>query len=182
MMHQYMGQDGSSLLLMTDAGKGEPVSASGGKCPANVPDEKYDVSMINIEITLNRWLDYYPGYMYVLTEDVEKVRAEETGTRRRATKKDSIQDRSRPGLQGDMIQPLVLRANQGDCVKMTLRNQMEGEDGSLFIQASSMIVSATGKPATTTNPESIMAPGKIAGIRVVHPPANAGRRPAVPFL
>ena len=59
-----------------------------------------------------------------------------------------------------MIQPLVMRANQGDCVKMTLRNQMEGEDGSLFIQASSMIVSATGKPATTTNPESIVAPGK----------------------
>ena len=43
---------------------------------------------------------------------------------------------------------------------MTLRNQMEAEDGSLFIQASSMIVSATGKPATTTNPESIVAPGK----------------------
>ena len=40
-----------------------------------------------------------------------------------------------------MIQPLVIRANQGDCVKMTLRNQMESEDGSLFIQASSMVVS-----------------------------------------
>ena len=29
MMHQYMGQDGSSFLLMTDAGKGEPVMTSG---------------------------------------------------------------------------------------------------------------------------------------------------------
>ena len=68
------------------------------------------------------------------------------------------------GLQGDVIQPLVLRANQGDCVKMTLRNQMESEDGSLFIQASSMIISATGKPATTTNPESIVAPGQDTGV------------------
>ena len=39
MMHQYMGQDGSSFLLMTDAGKGEPVSTFGGKCPAGVPIE-----------------------------------------------------------------------------------------------------------------------------------------------
>jgi manganese oxidase len=86
------------------------------------------------------------------------------------------------GLQGDMIQPLVIRANQGDCVKMTLRNQMEGEDGSLFIQASSMVVSATGKPATTTNPESIVEPGKSATIRVVHPSAHAGRGAAIPLL
>ena len=37
MMHQYMGQDGSSFLLMTDASKGEPVMTSGGNvrqaCP-----------------------------------------------------------------------------------------------------------------------------------------------------
>jgi hypothetical protein len=58
MMHQYMGGDGSSFLLMTDAGKGEPVMTSGGKCPAGVPAKQYDVSMINIEITLNRWLDF----------------------------------------------------------------------------------------------------------------------------
>ena len=35
MMHQYMGQDGSSWLLMTDAGKGEPVLSSG--CPRVCP-------------------------------------------------------------------------------------------------------------------------------------------------
>ena len=77
MMHQYMGQDGSSFLLMTDSGKGEPVMSSGGKCPANAPVKKFDVSMINIEISLNRWLDFYPGYMYVHTGDIDKVRAEE---------------------------------------------------------------------------------------------------------
>ena len=76
MMHQYMGQDGSSFLLMTDASKGEPVSMNGGKCPVGVPTKHYDVSMINIEITLNRWLDYYPGYMYILTQDIDKARAE----------------------------------------------------------------------------------------------------------
>ena len=161
MMHQYMGQDGSSFLLMSDGSKGEPVMTAGGKCPAGVPTKQYDVSMINIEITLNRWLDFYPGYMYVLTQDLDKVRAEEAKNKA-AREKDGFFDAGAvsTGLQGDMIQPLVLRANQGDCVKMTLRNQMESEDGSLFISASSMIVSATGKPALTTNPESIVAPGK----------------------
>lgn len=177
MMHQYMGQDGSSFLLMTDSGKGEPVSALGGKCPSNVPVRKYDVSMINIEITLNRWLDYYPGYMYVLTEDVDKVRAEETRNKDARDKEGFDPGSVTTGLQGDMIQPLVLRANQGDCVKMTLRNQMESEDGSLFIQASSMIVSTTGKPATTTNPESIISPGKQQEFEwYIHPQMQEGVR------
>ncbi|MFM7840279.1 MAG: hypothetical protein ACKO9T_00230, partial [Nitrospira sp.] len=76
MMHQYMGQDGSSFLLMSD-NKMEPVSATGGKCPEAAPAKHYDISMIGIEITLNRWQDFYPGYMYVLTQDVDKARAEE---------------------------------------------------------------------------------------------------------
>jgi FtsP/CotA-like multicopper oxidase with cupredoxin domain len=177
MMHQYMGQDGSSFLLMTDSSKGEPVSPSGGTCPSHVPVRKYDVSMINIEITLNRWLDYYPGYMYVLTEDVEKVRAEETRNREARDKEGFEAGSVTTGLQGDMIQPLVLRANQGDCVRVTLRNQMESEDGSLFIQASSMIVSATGKPATTTNPESIISPGKLQEFEwYIHPQMQEGVR------
>jgi len=177
MMHQYMGQDGSSFLLMTDSGKGEPVSSSGGKCPANAPVRTFDVSMINIEITLNRWLDYYPGYMYVLTEDVEKARAEEAKNKASRDKDGYDTGAVTTGLQGDVIQPLTLRANQGDCVKMTLRNQMESEDGSLFIQASSMIVGATGKPATTTNPDSIVAPGKTQEFEwYIHPHMQEGVR------
>ncbi len=177
MMHQYMGQDGSSFLLMTDASKGEPVMSSGGRCPANAPVRTFDVSMINIEITLNRWLDYYPGYMYALTEDVAKARAEETRNKDAREKDGYDTGAVTTGLQGDVIQPLVLRANQGDCVKMTLRNQMESEDGSLFIQASSMIVGATGKPATTTNPDSIVAPGKSQEFEwYIHPHMQEGVR------
>ena len=177
MMHQYMGQDGSSFLLMSDGSKGEPVMASGGKCPAGVPVKKYDVSMINVEITLNRWLDFYPGYMYALTQDLDKVRAEEAKNKAARDKDGFDPGAVTTGMQGDAIQPLVLRANQGDCVKMTLRNQMEGEDGSLFISASSMIVSTTGKPATTTNPESIVAPGKAQEFEwYIHPQMQEGVR------
>ena len=55
----------------------------------------------------------------------------------------------------------MIRGNQGDCVKFTLRNQLEGgEDVSLNIHGSSAIIGATGKPAMTTNPDSIAAQGK----------------------
>ncbi len=177
MMHQYMGQDGSSFLLATDPAKGEPVLATGGRCPAGVPTKHYDVSMINVEITLNRWLDYYPGYMYVLTENIDKVRAEEARNKAAREKEGFDPGAVSTGLQGDYIQPLVLRANQGDCVKLTLRNQMEGEEGSLFIQASSMVVSATGKPATTTNPDAIIPPGKSQEFEwYIHPHMQEGVR------
>ena len=41
MMHQYMGQDGSSFLLMTDASKGEPVMTSGGNALQARRSRKY---------------------------------------------------------------------------------------------------------------------------------------------
>src|SRR5262249_29027636 len=160
MMHQYMGGDGSSFLLMTDSGKGEPVMTSGGRGPAGAPTKQYDVSMINIHVTRNRGLEYCPGYMYTLREYREKARAEEPKNKDGREKDGFDPGAVSTGLQGDVIQPLVLRGNQGDCVKLTLRNQMESEDGSMFIQASSMIVGATGKPARPTNPESTIAPGR----------------------
>src|SRR2546422_5678684 len=152
-MHQY---DGQGYLLASQPGV-EPVATSGGRCPSTAPVRKYDISAINVEITLNQWLDFYPGYMYVLTENIEKVRAEEA---KNAKARENEKDQYDPGavtngIQGDYIQPLVIRGNQGDCIKVTLRNQLEGGDAvSLHIHGSSMVISATGKPATTTNPDA----------------------------
>ena len=79
MMHQY-GAGNQDVLLMSNPGV-EPVSALGGRCPATAPIREYDISAINVEITLNMWLDFYPGYMYVLTQNIEKVREEERKNR-----------------------------------------------------------------------------------------------------
>ena len=143
---------------MSNSG-GEPVSNTGGLCPANAPVKHYDISAINAEITLNQWLDYYPGYMYVLTENLEKVREEEA---KNAAARES-EGHHDPGgvingIQNQYIQPLVIRGNQGDCVKITLRNKLEfGEDVSLHINGSDMVMSKTGQPATTTNTDAIAA-------------------------
>ncbi|MGH7259245.1 MAG: hypothetical protein ACREI9_01010 [Nitrospiraceae bacterium] len=175
MMHQY-GAGGQDMLLVSDP-RQEPVM-QGGRCPAGAPIRTYDVSAINVEITLNQWLDFYPGYMYVLTENLDKVRAEEKKNAEAREKEGYDPGAVLPGVQAQWIQPLVVRGNQGDCVKIKLQNKLEGgEDVSLHIHGSSMIVSATGKPATTTNPDSIVAKDKAADLEwYIHPATQEGGR------
>src|SRR4030095_3355338 len=55
MMHQY-GAGNQDVLLMSNTGA-EPVSATGGRCPKSAPVRQYDISAVNVEITLNQWLD-----------------------------------------------------------------------------------------------------------------------------
>jgi hypothetical protein len=156
MMHQYgAGKNANGLLLSNP--DVEPVSMKGGLCPLTAPVRDYDISAINVEITLNQWLDFYPGYMYVLTENIEKVREEEAKNAE-ARESEGHHDPGGVinGIQNQYIQPLVIRGNQGDCVKIKLRNGLEfGEDVSLQINGSDMVMSKTGKPATTTNPDTV---------------------------
>jgi FtsP/CotA-like multicopper oxidase with cupredoxin domain len=175
MMHQY-GAGGQDMLLVSDP-RQEPVM-QGGRCPAGAPVRTYDVSAINVEITLNTWLDFYPGYMYTLTENLEKVRAEEEKNKAAREKEGFDPGAVLPGVQAQWIQPLVIRGNQGDCVKIKLQNKLEGgEDVSLHIHGSSAVVSATGKPATTTNLDSIVAQNKAVDLEwYIHPATQEGAR------
>ncbi len=177
MMHQY-GGGGANALLASDPDV-EPVSMTAGRCPATAPVRKYDIHSINVEITLNAWLDYYPGYMYVLKENIEKVRAEEAAN----AKAREVEGHSDPGgikngIQDQYIQPLVIRGNQGDCVKISLTNDLEGEEeASLHIHGSSMVMSKTGQPATTTNPDAIAEFEKTIEMEwYIHPDAQEGGR------
>jgi len=140
--------------ILLGASQGESVTA-GGRCPANATVRSYDITAINVEISLNRFLQYYPGYMYVLTENVQKVREEEKRNKEARSKPNDPGVVSN-GLQGDTIQPLVIRGNQGDCVVITLRNEVEDEDVSLHIHGSQMIVQKTGQPVIATNPDAVV--------------------------
>jgi FtsP/CotA-like multicopper oxidase with cupredoxin domain len=151
----HMMQQG--VLLVADDPAKVSVTA-GSRCPANAPVKTLDVTAISIEITLSRFLDFYPGYMYVLSENVEKARAEEA-TNKAAREKENDPGAVSNGLQGDIIQPLVIRANQGDCLQLTLRNGIKDEPTNLIINGSSMVVKATGKPATPSNTDANVKPG-----------------------
>ncbi len=87
-------------------------------CPAGAQEKVFDIAAIDVDITLNRFGDHDPiGKMYVLEDRIDDVRDEE------ATGKVSI------GLGDDAIQPLVVRANVGDCVVINFRNATTGEFG-----------------------------------------------------
>ncbi len=137
--------------------------AQGGRCPSGVPIKTFDISAINAEISINRFLDFFPGYVYVLTEEMERVRAEEKKNAE-ARKSDDPFPASAVslGLQGDAIQPLTIRANAGDCARIILRNQTENDEPvSIHIHGSSFIVRGTGQAATMTNKDSLVMPGKF---------------------
>jgi hypothetical protein len=72
-------------------------------CPNGAPIKAFDVSVIDLDIKYNRYGDHDPyGLAYVLTSDVPAIRA---GTK--------------------ALEPLVLRANEGDCVQVNLTNSVD---------------------------------------------------------
>src|SRR6185436_18567438 len=86
--------------------------AAPAPCAPSSPVKHFDVSAIDVDIPLNRFGDHDPeGKMYVLDSEIDRVRAEEKS--RHVTR----------GLRNDAIQPLVIRANQGDCLEITFTNQ-----------------------------------------------------------
>ncbi|MGB3942313.1 MAG: multicopper oxidase domain-containing protein [Candidatus Manganitrophaceae bacterium] len=140
----------------------EETVTQAGRCPSGVPVKTFDISAINAEITLNRFMDFFPGYLYVLTDELDRVRAEEKkNAEARKSEEPFPAAAVSLGLQGDAIQPLTIRANAGDCVRITLRNKTENDEPvSIHIHGSSFIVKSTGQAATMTNKDALVMPGK----------------------
>ncbi len=100
------------VIVVPNAATAAPVPSV---CPADAPVRTYDVRMIDVRITLNRYGDNDPlGKMYALASEIPAIRAQE------ASREVSL------GLRDDPIQPLVIRANEGDCVEITLTNNASG--------------------------------------------------------
>jgi hypothetical protein len=158
------GHEGSEGLVLGSDFDKETVYA-GALCDPSAPVRDYSLVAINVEITLNRYLDYdHMGRMYVLEDRLENVREEEA--QNRAARLDQAEPAVTIGLQGDAIQPLPLRANQGDCLRLTLRNGTDiAEPVSLHLHGSSLYMEDTGAPAIATNPDSIAQPGTTVTYR-----------------
>jgi hypothetical protein len=82
------------------------VSSTASPCPTGARQTAYDVSVFNRTLPTGPFPDT-SGVIYALTSDMAAIVA---GTK--------------------PVEPLVLRANQGDCVRITLRNQTTA--GSLY--------------------------------------------------
>jgi hypothetical protein len=87
--------------LSTPAAAAAPPE-SGSVCPSGARTIRYDISAFGLDIPLNGWGDHLPnGLMYVLTSAEPKIKA-----------------------NPQLSQPIVVRAAVGDCIKITLRNDM----------------------------------------------------------
>ena len=145
----------------------------GNPCPAGAPTKHFDVVSLDVNITLNRFGDHDPGgHMFALASQVAAVRAEE------ASHHVSV------GLHGDAIQPLVIRANLGDCVDITFTNQLRDGDVGLHIDGLAFKVDSSGD-AIGANASSVTARGatrnyryyvpvdpSLEGARYIHPGPN----------
>ncbi|MFC5379212.1 SdrD B-like domain-containing protein [Aquipuribacter nitratireducens] len=86
-----------------------PAQQTGTSCPDGAPVKRYDVVAMANDLVYNEHGDHDPkGALFVLAEDEAAVRA---GTK--------------------APEPLVLRANEGDCVRVTLHNALPANYGDL---------------------------------------------------
>ncbi len=95
-----------------------PAAAAPAMCDASVnPARTYDVVAINVRIPYNRWGDHDPdGMMYALASD-ESAYKNWFQPLNPNPASPSENRRLRP-------RPLVIRANAGECVKITLTNKL----------------------------------------------------------
>jgi hypothetical protein len=122
----------------------------GSTCGAGAPVRHYDVVAMPVDITLNRYGDHDPeGRAYVLATEVDAVRAAAAAGPSAVSL----------GLQGDAVQPLVLRATPGDCLRVQLTNGLDAEPASFHLHSSSLVVATTGDAATAANPDAMVVPG-----------------------
>ncbi|MBI4284909.1 MAG: multicopper oxidase domain-containing protein [Chloroflexi bacterium] len=113
---------------------------------------EYNVSAIDVVITLNRFGDHDPtGKMFVLDENIPAVRAQEARP---------LPGRVSTGLRDDPIQPLVIRANIGDTVVINFTNRLGNGRASLHINGLAADRSSSAGANLGLNPDSTVAPGE----------------------
>ena len=142
-------------LVKQDDGNDPP----GTTCAPGAFVRDEHVTALAVDITVNRYGDHDPrGRMFAFDDEVARVRDEE---RRNAAARAGDGDFAvTPGLQGDAIQPLVLRAHPGECLRITLRNDLaDGEAASVTVHGAGLQLAGAGGPATVTNPKSYAATG-----------------------
>jgi hypothetical protein len=119
-----------------------------GLCPAGTVTHSYNVSAIDIDLPLDRSGNHdSAAFMYVLDGDLAALRAQEHRP---------LSERVSTGLHHDLIQPLVLRANLGDCFTVRFTNRLARGTAAFHVDGLAYSsVGMTGGPAA----EKPLAPG-----------------------
>jgi FtsP/CotA-like multicopper oxidase with cupredoxin domain len=177
---------GAIGYLATVASTGQAATTN-EPCPASAPVKVFAVSAIDVKMWLNRFGDNDPhAQMYVLSSMIGAVRDQE------AAGPGSLSI----GLADDPLQPLAIRANEGDCVVINFTNATTGPvawstsnaygmhiDGLSFTTNSSGDAIGNNPPSfaaagiTTTYTYYIPVDKTLEGAHYIHP--GPGNRQAV---
>ncbi len=117
-------------------------ASSGGVCPAGARTVTYDIAAFSLAIPLNGWGDTMPdGAVYALKGSDARV------------------GKSQITANPNLSEPLVIRANVGDCIKVSLRNDLDHRvglhaDGLVQFDPESSDGARVGR-----NPDTTVAPG-----------------------
>jgi hypothetical protein len=162
----WLSLSGLGLWTLSTAAAAAPPQATdpGNPCPSGVPTKSFNVSLINIPLFVNRFGDVVPeGRMYILDADIAQARA-------------TFQNAANPFQPKDIIEPLVVRVNKGDCVDVTFTNRLN-EPAPAFDRNDAIfpLPGETLRPQGTVTPE----PREFAPARtepdIDFNPANAPR-------
>ncbi|PTL80420.1 cupredoxin [Vitiosangium sp. GDMCC 1.1324] len=138
-------------------------------CLPGAPVRSYFVAAISVDLPLNAWGDHVPrSFMYVLEEELPAVREKERNA--------------------GPLQPLVLRANLGECLVLHFTNRLADGPAALRIEGLRATVrgSAGGfVPGTSVDPGqrltyvlSLSEPVAEEGIYLLHDSEDGGEREA----
>ena len=160
----------ATLVMMTGSmalvilPKAQAVTPAPSVCPATAPLRHFDVQSINLRITLNKFGDNDPaGRMYALTSQIPAIRAQE------ASRDVSL------GLRSDPIQPLVIRANEGDCVDISFTNNLAVADGAVGVHVDGLPYDTSGdNVGINGSTEAAKGATKVYRVYVPNDPALEG--------
>ncbi|HKT03099.1 MAG TPA: hypothetical protein VJT31_26515 [Rugosimonospora sp.] len=135
-----------------------PAVAGTGGCAA-APTVTFDVSAINVDLTIDRFGDHDPfAFMYTLAGREHDVRAQEAALQAAAKDPNGATAGAKvsTGLGADPIQPLVLRATLGTCVVINLTNKLTAPPrGGPGLSTTPVITQAGGIPSVSIDMQGV---------------------------
>src|SRR3954452_11795472 len=150
-----IGLTSLGLAPFVAAGSASAASDTAGQpCPAGVDaahQKTFDVTALDVKIPLNRYGDNDPiGKMYLATsvdgaDNLLTVPGESTPrTALAAVRAQEASQKVSIGLRDDPIQPMSIRANEGDCVTITFTNRASGGSYGLHVDGLAFDVASSG--------------------------------------
>lgn len=140
-------------------------------CRDGGPVKEYSVHAIDVTMTLNRWGDHVENaFMYALEANIPAIRAFEDALAQDREVDEALGvTRVSHGLRQDPIQPLVLRANLGECLRVHFTNDLQdGEPASMHILGLPHTVN-NASSAVGMNPDTFAARGQTVTYEIPIP-------------